>query len=241
MEPMKTRKGEVMVSEAITNVFDVRSCVIYVRASTNEQKQKNSHSVQMSILEDFASSNGFRVEKIVREYASGTTCEREGFLEAVEYAKNNSCYLLAYRADRLARSLDVFSHIKPIFDRVRFCEIGDRPLDPLMFSVLIGMSSQESKIISLRTRAGMQAAKSRNPEKVFGNPRIQETAFPAGLKVRQGNARRFNERILSLIQDLTHGDRLTYKEIASRLNKFGVQTRRGSSWNASNVYRVMKS
>ena len=216
-------------------------CIFYLRASTNEQKQKNSFDVQRAILNDFARSNGYNLIQEFSEYKSGRSCERQAFQAAVRCAEETGAFLIVYRADRLSRSLDVFATIKPILDQVRFVEVGNRELDPLLMSVLFGMAANESKVISVRVKAGMKAAKERNPEKVFGNPRIRETAVPASLKVRKENAKVFNLRIKELVGKLTHGTKMSVATIAELLNDFGVKTRRGTSWSGPNLRRLLVS
>tara|TARA_R110001583_G_scaffold77091_3_gene210196 strand:+ start:540 stop:869 length:330 start_codon:yes stop_codon:yes gene_type:complete len=84
-------------------------------------------------------------------------------------------------------------------------------------------------------------AKRKKQGVAWGNPDMRTTAVPASLKVRKDNARQFNDKILFLIKDMIKGeDRPTYDEIASRLNKLGLRTRRGSTFAASNVFRIMK-
>jgi DNA invertase Pin-like site-specific DNA recombinase len=216
-------------------------CVFYLRASTNETKQKNSFNVQRAILNNFAESHGYNVIAEFSEYKSGRSCEREAFQAAVKCADETGAFLIVYRADRLSRSLDVFAAIKPILDRVRFVEVGNRELDPLLMSVLFGMAANESKVISVRVKAGMAAAKERNPNVQFGNPRIKETAIPAGLAVRKENAKVFNLRIKGLVEKLTDGKKISVRAIAELLNDFGVKTRRGTAWSGPNLRRLLVS
>ena len=218
----------------------MKKAIFYIRASTDKTKQKNSFDVQCAILNNFASQHGYEVVQIFQEYQSGKSCNsRPAFLEAIEHVKKTGDYLIAYRCDRLGRGLDVFEHLKDIIHLVRAVEVGDRQIDSLMLSVLFGLATRESEVISLRVKAGIKRAMERNPNRQNGNPRIRETAMPASLKVRRANAARFNQRIQEIVGSFTSSGDMTYKGIAERLNMFSIKTRRGSNWDAANIRRVL--
>ena len=89
-------------------------------------------------------------------------------------------------------------------------------------------------------REGMARIKKADPNKKFGNPDI-EKAIMIGRKVRQENARQFNEKIGSLVAELTKNQKLSYKALAETLNSLGVKTRRGCLWNSHNLRRAILS
>ncbi len=218
----------------------MKKAVFYIRASTDKTKQKNSFDVQLAILTNFATQHGYDVVQVFQEYQSGKSCDsRPAFIEAINHVKKTGDHLIAYRCDRLGRGLDVFEHLKDIIHLVRAVEVGDRQIDSLMLSVLFGLATRESEVISLRVKAGIARAIERNPNRQTGNPRIRETAIPAGLKVRRANAAKLNDRIKEIVQSFTSRDAMTYKGIAGQLNMFGIKTRRGSSWTASSIHRVL--
>ena len=55
----------------------LRKCIIYGRVST--QKQKKDLENQLQILTEFANSNGYCVDKVYSDIASGLTFDRENF------------------------------------------------------------------------------------------------------------------------------------------------------------------
>ena len=90
-----------------------KQAIIYVRASTNEVKQGNSHEMQLHSIREFAKSHGYEVVKVFREYASGTLDERPVFRDALAYADDHNTFILAYRLDRGSRSLTIFNQLNP--------------------------------------------------------------------------------------------------------------------------------
>ena len=55
----------------------LRKCIIYGRVST--QKQKKELEKQLQILTEFANSNGYCVDKVYSDIASGLNFDRENF------------------------------------------------------------------------------------------------------------------------------------------------------------------
>ena len=55
----------------------IRKCIIYGRVST--QKQKKELEKQLQILTEFANSNGYCVDKVYSDIASGLNFDRENF------------------------------------------------------------------------------------------------------------------------------------------------------------------
>jgi hypothetical protein len=74
--------------------------------------------------------------------------------------------------------------------------------------------------------------------RVWGNPRIVETAIPAGLKVRKANALSFNLKIQKIVADLKIAG-YSLVGCVERLNEMNIKTRRGKGWNYQSLYRVL--
>ncbi len=218
----------------------MKRAILYIRASTDKNKQKNSFDVQLAILNNFAATNGYEVVSVFEEYQSAKNCsDRPAFLNAIAHVKKTGDFLIAYRCDRLGRGLDVFSYLKDIMPKVRAVEVGDREIDSLMLSVLFGLATRESEVISMRVKAGIARAKQRNAARQNGSPSIMTTAQPLGLIARKSNAASFNDRIKGLVSSFASEKKLTYAAMDERLNQFGITTRRGSAWDAANVRRVI--
>ena len=221
-------------------VLIMKRAILYIRASTDKNKQKNSFDVQLAILNNFAATNGYEVVSVFEEYQSAKNCsDRPAFLNAIAHVKKTGDFLIAYRCDRLGRGLDVFAYLKDIMPKVRAVEVGDREIDSLMLSVLFGLATRESEVISMRVKAGIARARQRNPARQNGSPSIMTTAQPLGLLARKSNAAAFNARIKELVSSFASEKKLTYAAMAERLNQFGITTRRGSQWDAANVRRVI--
>ena len=159
-----------------------RACT-YIRASTTQELQPNSLEVQRAIVSSFAESNGYKIETEFFEYASGTNDSRTEWLSALEYAETNNAFIICWRVDRFSRSLTSFSKSNSLLSRLRFVELGDIEPTALVMSVLIAAGQNAALNTRVRIKETMRVLKEREG-RTWGNPRINETAYPASLKVR---------------------------------------------------------
>jgi DNA invertase Pin-like site-specific DNA recombinase len=217
--------------------METKQAILYLRASTNEQRQRNSHDIQKRLSTEFCARNGYSIVREFCEYASGRDDDRPIFNAALKYAEDNNCNIICWKVDRLSRSISVFNKLAPHLHRLRFVSCGDVEPNLILVSVLLSIAHAESKNNSERVKAAYQTIKARDPNHKWGNPSIVETAYKAGLEVRQSNALNFNTKIGMLVDDfLKCGYNL--KEVAERLNGLSIFTRRGKRWNYNNIYRI---
>jgi DNA invertase Pin-like site-specific DNA recombinase len=129
----------------------------YARVSTQDQK----HELQLDAL------NGLGCEKIFIEKASGAQKDRAELRAALDYVRSGDT-IVVWKLDRLARSL------KQLIETVEALEkrgIGFRSLTEaidtttpggrLVFHIFAALAEFERSIIRERTRAGLDAARSR--------------------------------------------------------------------------------
>ena len=214
-----------------------RACT-YIRASTTQELQPNSLEVQRAIVSSFAESNGYKIETEFFEYASGTNDSRTQWLSALEYAETNNAFIICWRVDRFSRSLTSFSKSNSLLSRLRFVELGDIEPTALVMSVLIAAGQNAALNTRVRIKETMRVLKEREG-RTWGNPRINETAYPASLKVRQKNAQDFNSYIEEIVNDYkAAGYSLT--QCVNKLNNLGIRTRRNKVWTYHLLRRVVR-
>jgi DNA invertase Pin-like site-specific DNA recombinase len=215
------------------------NCYIYMRASTNPKKQRNSIEVQRSVLSSFASRHGMTIKDEYVEYRTGADDTRPTFNSVLKRCIDEQAVLLTWKVDRLSRSLSIFNKIQDHLHLLRFAELGNTEPNIMVLSVLLGVSHQERLNTSCRVRATYKALKKQTPDLKWGNPRMHEDVAPLGLKVRKTNAREFNANIQSLCEDFRKAGYSSVKELACKLNSIGVKTRRGSLWTIANLHRTL--
>ena len=85
----------------------VAAAVLYARVSSREQEQEGySIPAQLKLLRDYASRNGFRIEREFLDIETAKTTGRKSFSEMVEFLKRsrNCRTVLVEKTDRLYRN-----------------------------------------------------------------------------------------------------------------------------------------
>jgi DNA invertase Pin-like site-specific DNA recombinase len=129
----------------------------YARVSTTDQT--------LALQQDALTKAG--CTKIFTDIASGAQAERKGLTEAISYVRAGDI-LVVWKLDRLGRSLkDLITRITELNDR----KIGFKSLTEqidtttsggkLIFHIFGALAEFERDIIKERTKAGLEAARSR--------------------------------------------------------------------------------
>jgi putative resolvase len=81
---------------------NIKKCLLYCRVSTSIQKENLKRQIER--LTSFALSNGFIIEGIYKDIASGMNFKRQGLLKLLEYCQKHyiNMVIIEYK-DRLAR------------------------------------------------------------------------------------------------------------------------------------------
>ena len=218
----------------------MKRCIIYLRASTNEEKQANSFNVQHQVLSSFCSTHGYNKEDVYAEYSSGKDNNRPEFNAAINRLREDKdLYLVAYRCDRLSRSMSAFGLINDVIPQLRFASLGNIEPNLMVLSVLFAAAANESIAIGARVKATVALLKKKGH--TFGNPNIKTDAQPLGVKAATASANDFNIKINKTVAELKLAGYTRIEDIANRMNELNIKTRRGSNWNYNNLYKQMKS
>ena len=104
----------------------------------------------------------------------------------------------------------------------------DRDVDPFVLHIYAALAEQERKMISQRTRAGLQQAKARG---------VQLGRTGAALAAK--NAAAAAERDQALRPVLVSMVGLSSRAIAEQLTEQGIEPPRGGAWSNKTVLRMM--
>jgi len=222
-----------------TDNMERKQAIVYVRASTNEARQVNSHALQLLSIREFCKRHNYEIVQEFTEYASGTLDERPVFNACLAYASKHDTMIISYRLDRLSRSLTVFNRLAPHLHRLRFATQGDQELNLIVISVLLSMAHAESKANSERVKMAYKTLKARDPDYKWGSD-ISDEVRAMAKKVRVTNAKEFNSYITSVVIDLRNAG-YSFKDIPQRLNQLHITTRRGSLWEYHNLMRIVRT
>lgn len=204
--------------------------LLYVRVSTEEQATNGaSLAAQESALRVEAERRGFTVEVVRDEGMSAKSLQRPGLLAALaRLDRGDAAVLMAWRLDRLSRSVADFS---TVLDRARrrgwrlvVCDVDvdtATPSGEFLVNVMASAAQFERRIIGQRTREGMAQ------KRAEGVHVGRRTELPLGVVRRVVDGRAAG---------------LSLRAIADALNADGTPTAHGGSrWHASTVKGVLGS
>src|SRR5438270_7859988 len=217
--------------------------VAYYRVSSTRQGQSGlGLDAQRQAVARLAKSG-----PILAEYAEIESAKshknRPQLLAAMAESKRRGATLLIAKLDRLARNVHFISGLME--SGVDFVAADMPEAIPLTLHIFAAMAEHERRMISQRTKAGMEAAKreieangfrvsrrSGRPYSKHGNPNWKPALEAAN------RARRKPEEIAGEIEVMLRSLRaqgLSFRQIASKLNKSGVQTLSKAQWHPSSV------
>ena len=205
--------------------------VAYYRVSTDEQGRSGlGLEAQKKAVEDFLNGGDWNLVAEFTEVESGGKSDRPELEEALKLCKRRKATLVIAKLDRLARNVHFISGL---MERgVKFCAVEFPNADPFMLHVHAAMGEHERRLISQRTKAGLERAKARGV-KLGRN----------GMALAKQNAARANSQAKELrpvIRRLRKEGVTTTRAIAAALNDQGIKSARGGQWHPQTVSLLLK-
>ena len=186
--------------------------VSYYRVSTLKQGRSGlGLEAQRKAVTSFAAAEGFTIIAEFIEIESGKGSDaldrRPQLKAALKAAKKAKCEVAVAKLDRLSRDVAFIASL--MVQRVPFIVTAlGRNVDPFILHIYAALAEQERRMISERTKAGLQAAKARGV--VLGNP-----------KAAADNKKAASERAESLRPILIELSDLSSRDLAAELMKRG--------------------
>lgn len=211
--------------------------VAYYRVSTARQGQSGlGLEAQQAAVRTFLSSGDQIVTEFI-EIESGRKNARPQLVAAMQAAKEAGAVLLVAKLDRLARNIAFLSALME--SRVRFKAVDMPAADEFTIHVLGAVAEKEAKAISVRTRDALAAKKARGHQ--LGTPaNMTDSAREKGHQQRQENARtNLANRQAAELARLYRSLHWNYRQIAAQLTSSGYYTRRGCTFTAAGVRRLL--
>lgn len=210
--------------------------VSYLRVSTKEQGRSGlGLDAQKRDIQLFL-RNQTSEAILVGEYTdiiSGTNSAREGLTEAISFTKKEGAILLVAKLDRLSRKVSFIASL--LEDKTLKFKVASMPsADKFQLHIYAALAEQERDFISMRTKAALQEKKARGA--VLGGLRDTTNARNKK-KIEEANQRALN---LSSILNPMIKDKLSYREMANRLNQIGLRTDKQNLYSAQTVRNIVK-
>src|SRR2546423_9576546 len=182
----------------------------YARISTSEQ----TLNLQKDALEKLGCI------KIFSDVVSGAKAERTGLTEALEYVREGDT-LIVWRLDRLGRSL---KHLIETITKLNNRKIGFKSITEnidtttsggkLVFHIFGALAEFERDIIQDRTKAGLNAARSRG--RLGGRPKAKTLDSPKKIALAQSLYENRNNTIDEICKTLNVSRATLYRYIKAK-------------------------
>jgi len=210
--------------------------VIYKRVSTKEQGRSglglDAQERDIDLYLDGFSAEPYQVLGTFTDVLSGANADRPELSSALNLCRKAGATLLVSKLDRLSRKVSVIATLMED-KRVSF-RVAQMPYaDNFQLHIYAALAEQERLFISARTKAALAEAKARGVQ--LGG--LRDTTMRRNAAVK-ANAEARAKDVAGIIKPLRDAGK-PLREIAEHLNRAGVRTARGGSWQASQVMRVL--
>jgi DNA invertase Pin-like site-specific DNA recombinase len=189
-------------------------------------------------VEDFLERGRLAAPGQFVEVESGKREDRPKLAEALGLCRLHGATLVIAKLDRLSRDAHFLLGLQKA--GVRFVAADMPEANEMVVGIMAVVAQAERKMISIRTKAALAAAKARGAKLGRpGNLRNQEAGRERGRARRTVLA---GERVADLqpiIADVQASGASSLRQIAAGLNQRGIPTARGSAWSAAQVKRVL--
>lgn len=207
--------------------------VAYFRVSTDRQGRSGlGLEAQRSSVTQYTAGRGEILGEFV-EVESGRKVDRPQLQAALELATRRRATLVIARLDRLARNVAFIANLMD--SRVDFIACDMPEANRLTLHILAAVAEHEREMISIRTKAALEAAKARGTRLGAPDGRLARRAAAARLIAK---ADQFAAMLRPLVEGLALQG-LSLREIARRLNDRGIKTSRGKAWQATTVRNLL--
>ena len=206
----------------------------YLRVSTATQGRSGlGEAAQREAVTRYAEDNRLRVAEWFTEVETGkgsnALAKRPQLQAALTMAKKTKARLVIAKLDRLARNVHFISGLMDT--GVDFVAADMPTAERFQLHIFAALAEQEARMISLRTKAALKAAKDRG--QVLGkHGRILAEQYKAEAV----------ERALPLADTFAglRAEGMTMRQMVAALNDRGIPSPAGGTWHLANLHRAMK-
>ena len=222
----------------------MKNAVGYLRVSSQGQTSGDGFDRQKQAIDQYAYQHGFNIVQTYRENGvSGTIENREALAELLLTVEQNNGIksVIIERLDRLARDImvqeaiirDLNSKGVTLISTTEgddLCNDSD-PTRKLIRVIMGAVAEYEKSMLVMKLQVARHRKKLKTGRKVEGRKSYSEKPeFEKTLL-----------RIKELRRKPAKGKRLTYSQIADKLNEEGFRTVSGGLWTYHRVYQVLNT
>jgi DNA invertase Pin-like site-specific DNA recombinase len=206
--------------------------IAYLRVSTT--KQDYGLEAQQDMINKWLKGKGELIATF-QEKISGKINKRPELERAIALCKKEDATLLIAKLDRLSRDVAFLFELKNSGIQIACCELPE--LNTLTLGIFATMAQHEREIISARTKAGLEVARSKG--KQIGRKKGDLIKPP--IQAREARRSLAIDRNKSAIQAAKHFKEkgLNNSEIAREMNSLGFTAPKGGSLESGQIRRLL--
>lgn len=210
--------------------------VAYYRVSTSKQAKSGlGIASQKAIVTHFAKQDKAQIIAVFVELESGKELHNRPELQkALKLCKSERATLIVAKLDRLSRDVvHIFQLKKQLKDQLICCDLPT--LDSLTLSIFAGLAQRERELISIRTKAALQAKKAKGIK--LGTPEnLTDEARKLGreTQIKRAKNNPNTKRAVQLISVHRKAGN-TFQKIANMLNENEFKTAKNKEFGANTV------
>lgn len=216
--------------------------VAYYRVSTARQGASGlGLDAQRDSVMHFLNGGNWTMVADFVEVESGRKSDRPKLAEALVACRLHGATLVVAKLDRLARNAHFLLGLKEA--GVEFVCVDMPSANRLTVGIMAMVAEEEARMISARTKAALAAARRRGTK--LGTPanltpEARRKGTRASLHRRKVIAKRWEQDVGPIVRELVEGGS-TLRSAAEQMNKRALPARRGGSWTATQVWRVLRT
>lgn len=211
--------------------------IAYYRVSTERQGRSGlGLEAQRDAVTGYLNGGDWQLLDEFCEVESGKRHDnRPQLAAALAACRKHKATLVIAKLDRLARNVAFIANLME--GNVEFVAVDFPAANKLTLHVLAAVAEHERTQISQRTKAALAVRKAQGAQ--LGNRTNLAEAQAMGRAANEAAADQFASNVLPIIHHVQAAGITSYSGIAEALNRRGIKTARGRTWQATTVRGVM--
>jgi DNA invertase Pin-like site-specific DNA recombinase len=226
--------------------------ISYLRVSTSKQGQSGlGLEAQRQAVTDYLNGGCWDLLQEYVEIETGKRADRPLLIEALHHCKVTGATLVIAKLDRLLRDLEFIVRLQK--SSIKFVCADMPEANELTIHLFAAIAQHERQAISKRTTEALAAAKARGTWVSRSNRTVSRLGNPNGaaalrragkgnaasIAAHQANADEHAANIRPIIENIRTAGIVSFRGIASELNRRGILTAHGGSWYPTTVKNLL--
>lgn len=218
--------------------------VSYLRVSTGKQQRSGlGLEAQRAAVAAYAKAIGAEIVKEFMEVESGRKINRPQLAAAIAHARRIGARLVVAKLDRLARNAGFMCSL--VDSGLDFVAVDNPTITPMVAKILACVAEEEARLISIRTKDALAAARARGVLLGAAGHRSRRLTRESMLAGARASGKVSRQRAVAAYADVSprihqmRSEGRSLAEIASILTDEGVTTRTGTSMTKMQVKRIL--